>query len=189
MRILSLDVSSHTGYSILEDENLISYGKLEIPCGEDNSWPLGIHAWAKRTAKTVCELIEKTECDIIVIERANSSSWRSSQNFLDWSHGFFIDICLEKGYFSKVRYIDSAKWRKICGIKLNSEQKKQNKLARQANKAGTTYKVDGKRKGIVSKKHLALNMVNEKYGLKLKVEENDQAESILLGLAYIKEPF
>ena len=184
-----MDVSSHTGYSILEDENLISYGKLEIPCGEDDSWPLGIHAWAKRTAKTVFELIEKTECDFIVIERSNSSSWRNSQNYLDFSHCFLIDICLEKGYFSKVRYIDSTKWRKICEIKLTKEQSKHNKLARQANKAGTTYKVNGKRKGITSKKHLAVNMVNEKYGLKLKVKQNDEAESILLGLAYVKEPF
>ncbi len=187
MRILSLDISSKTGWAILEDGKLITYGRIDVPC-EDNSWPLGIHTWAKNTATAVFELIQNTECEKIVIERANSSRFRSSQNFLDWIHYSLIDMCINNDYFTKLRYTDSAKWRRLCEIKLNSEQKKQNKLARQASKAGEIYKVNGKRVGKKTKKHLAVDKCNELFDTNFILKDNDIAESCLLGYAYFKDP-
>jgi hypothetical protein len=42
----------------------------------------------------------------------------------------------------------------------------------------------GKKRGKISKKHLAVRMVNEKYGKKLKLKDNDEADAILMGQAY-----
>lgn len=186
MKILSIDASSHTGWAIMEDDKLISYGKIDVEC-KDRSWPLGVHNWASDIAKQINNLICDTDCEKVLIERANSSRFRDSQNVLDWMHFELIRLAVDDGHYIKLLYIDSSHWRKICVIKLNNEQKKQNKLAKQALNSGKILKVDGKRKGKVTKKHLAVNWVNEKYNLSFKLKENDIAEAICLGSSFFIE--
>ncbi len=186
MRILALDISSHTGWAILEDDKIISYGKIDISC-EDSSWPLGVLNWAKQVTIHIFELIEKEKFDRVIVERANSSRFRNSQNFLDFTHCLLINKLVDAGHYSKLLYIDSSHWRKICVIKLTNEQKKQNRLAKQASNSGKILKIDGKRKGKVTKKHLAVNWVNEKYNLEFRLKDNDIAEAICLGSSFFIE--
>ena len=43
----------------------------------------------------------------------------------------------------------------------------------------------GKKRGKISKKHLAVRMVNDLYGKQLKLKDNDEADAILMGQAYV----
>lgn len=183
MKVLSIDASSHTGWAIIDDGKLISYGKIDIPC-QNHDWPLGIHGWAKDISEKIFHLIDTTECDKIIIERANSSKFRDSQNVLDWLHFSLIDKLIDEGYYSKLLYRDSTLWRKLVGIKLSKEQKKQNQKISKSNKEGTIFKIDGKRKGRITKKHLAILKVKELFNIDFKLNQNDIAEAILLGYSY-----
>lgn len=186
MRVLSIDASSHTGWAIIENDLLISYGKIDVPC-KDHSWPLGILNWAKDISDKIFNLISTTVCDKIIIERANSSKFRDSQNVLDWMHFDLINTLVDEGYYSKLLYVDSSHWRKVCDLKLNKDQKKQNKMARAAAKKMEILKIDGKRKGKVTKKHLAVNWANEKFNTQFKLKDNDIAEAVCLGSSYFIE--
>jgi hypothetical protein len=183
MKVLSIDASSHTGWAILEDNKLISYGKIDVSC-KDKSWPLGIHQWAKEISENIFTLIKNNTTDLIIIERANSSRFRESQNVLDWMHFNLIDLLIDGNYTSKLLYVDSSRWRQLCGLKLTKEQKKQNRMAKQASNSGKILKVNGKRKGRVTKKHLAVNYVNDTFNLSFKLKDNDIAEAICLGYSY-----
>jgi hypothetical protein len=183
MKVLSIDASSHTGWAILDNDQLISYGKIDVPC-KDKKWPLGIHQWAKEISEQIFSLIVDNPTDLIIIERANSSRFRESQNVLDWLHFHLIDLLIDANYASKLLYVDSSAWRKACGLKLTAQQKKQNKMAKQASNSGTILKINGKRKGRVTKKHLAVDYVNAKFNLSFKLKDNDIAEAICLGSSY-----
>ena len=183
MKILSLDISSHTGWAVIEDNKLLHYGKIDIQC-EDSSWPLGILNWSKEISSKIFDLINNTECDKIIIERANSSRFRNSQNFLDWVHFDLINTLVDEGYYEKLLYRDSSLWRKLVGIKLTKDQKKQNKMAKAASKKKQILKVNGKRAGKVTKKHLAILKCNEVFQTNFKLKENDIAEACLLGYSY-----
>lgn len=186
MRIISIDPSSHIGWAILEDDQLVNYGVQDVLC-YDKTWPFGIHQWARDIAAQIFKLIENNTADLVLIERANSSKFRNSQNILDWMHFDLISILVDEGYKDKLLYVDVSHWRKVCNLKLNAQQKIQNKMASQANKAGTILKVNGKRKGKLTKKHLAVNWANDKYGLSLKLKDNDIADAICLGASYFIE--
>ncbi len=186
VRVLSIDASSHIGWALMEDNQLIEYGVEHVMC-HDNAWPFGVHQWARDIASRIFQIIEKYPADKILVERANSSRFRNSQNVLDWMHFDLISILVDEGYQEKLLYVDSSHWRKTIGMKLSTEQKKQNKLAKQASKAGTILKVNGKRKGRVTKKHLAVEYVNEKYNLQLKLKDNDIADALCLAASYFIE--
>jgi hypothetical protein len=70
--------------------------------------------------------------------------------------------------------MDPSQWRKILEMRLSKDQKENNKLVSK-----------GVKRGRVTKKHLSVNMTNTKFGLKLKLKDNDISDAILLGLAYI----
>lgn len=187
MKVLAIDASSHTGWAVIEDNKLISYGKIDVPC-QNYDWPLGIHSWAKDIADKIFHLINTTKCDKIIIERANASKFRDSQNVLDWMHFSLIDTLVDEGYYDKLLYRDSSCWRKLVEIKLTKEQKKQNKMAKEASNKKQILKVDGKRKGKITKKHLAILKVKELYNIEFKLKDNDIAEAILLGHSYFINP-
>lgn len=183
---LGIDASSHTGYSLFHDNNLQEYGELNISCS-DHSWPWGIHAWAKKISEAIIGLILKYNPDKIIIERANSSRFRDSQNLLDFMHAYLIEEFVDRGLTKKVSYVDSSEWRRLCGIKLNSQQKKQNKMARAASKNKEILKIDGKRAGVVGKKHLAVIKTNELFNKSFKLKDNNICEAILLAYSQLNK--
>lgn len=180
--VLAIDPSSHTGWALLTDGQLIKYGKLDFPC-KDSSWPFGIRDWVKETAAGIFALIQSHKFDKLLIERPNSSRWRDSQNYLDWLAFELISLLLDGGYKESLCYVNTSDWRKAINLKLNAEQKKQNKMVSQAKKEGKMLKVNGKRKGRVTKKHLSVQWVNEKFGMKFKLKDNDICDSICVGMS------
>jgi hypothetical protein len=187
VRTLSLDISSHTGWSIFENKTLLTHGTIEIPA-DDNTWPFGIHAWAKKVANKINELVTNNPqgFEKVIIERANSSRFRSSQNFIDWFHFALLEKSIENLWNETIVYMDTAEWRKLCEIKLSKIEKKHNQMISKEKKKGNkVVKVNGKRVGRLTKKHLAVNKVNELFNLKLKLKQNDEAEAILINLAYL----
>jgi hypothetical protein len=70
--------------------------------------------------------------------------------------------------------MDTSEWRKIVGLWMSKEDKKNNRQVS-----------IGKKRGKITKKHLSVRMVNEKFNKSLKLKDNDEADAILLGLAYV----
>jgi hypothetical protein len=73
---------------------------------------------------------------------------------------------------------------------MSKDDKINNKVLKKAKElaAATKSKLDKSKvgiKGAVTKKHLAIRFVNATYGLDLKVKDNDIADAICLGAAYL----
>jgi len=183
MRILSIDASSKIGWSILEDKKLVSYGVIEIPT-DDSSWPWGIFDRSNRVAENINGLVLANQPFIerVVIERANSSSFRNSQNFIDWFHFAILQISIANKWNNLIVYVDTAQWRKLLDMKLSKEDKLNNQKIYKAKKSGKSKKELGL-KGKITKKHLAVRFVNLKFNLDLKQKENDIADAICIGLS------
>jgi hypothetical protein len=73
----------------------------------------------------------------------------------------------------KIRYIDTSRWRNICGQHMSKEQRKHNKDVK-----------DGKIRGKITAKHLAVLWCNSKYGLNLLMKDEDAADAISLAWAW-----
>ena len=178
MRVLGLDLSTKTGWSLFEDNKLIESGCLEKVLIDDFNvnkepnkspkYPQNIINGARAVAALVQKLIEDKSPDHIVIENTVKGKNRNTQRWLEWCH-----FCVITTITLPFTYLDPSEWRSLVGLKLNKEQKKNNREVSQ-----------GKKRGRVTKKHLSVNMVNEKFGLNLKIKDNDQADSILLTYAY-----
>jgi hypothetical protein len=71
-----------------------------------------------------------------------------------------------------LKYMDPSEWRKIVDLKLSKADKDNNKAVKKKEKRGK-----------ITRKHLSVRMVNEKFGKSLKIKDNDEADAILLGFA------
>jgi len=193
MRVLSLDLSTHTGFSCFEGERgqepkLLEYGVIHLGKGLDEfgAYPYNYVEAAKEQANNIT-----SKCfgwwspSLIVIEETNKGKNRYTQKMLEFLHYSLIEKL--KRLDVPVVYINSSEWRKIVGLSLSKEQKKQNAHLRKAKREGKVLdKKALKIKGIVTKKHLSIDKVNELLGLNLKKKDNDISDSILLGLSYFK---
>lgn len=235
MKILSLDLSTKSGWSVIDNGQLIKYGLVRSQIeGDETSYnyPRNYIAMAKDMATQLREVAIEIKPDIIVIEETNKGKNRFSQKCLE-----FIHFALNDLFNCKVHYIDTSEWRYLLGISLDKDQRKDNKEIstarkeelekcvqicmehnklshtfellkcsnkREANKVKKAFersnlleakkmmrsyrfKEDGKVKGKINSKTLSVNYVNEYFNLKLKKKDNDIADSICLGLAYIKK--
>lgn len=187
MVILSLDISSSTGWALFKEQNLINYGVI-VQKHDDNSYPFGMLAWATKIVDNIVELIDNTsDIEKIIIERTNLGRQRDSQSLLESVHCILMQRVLEYGWSDKVVYIDTSQWRKTVGLKLSLEDKKQNKFIKESSKKGDkVVKQNGKRIGKVTKKHLSVRAVNNIFNLNLKLKENDISDAILLGFSYFQ---
>lgn len=180
MRVLGLDLSTKTGWSIFENGEYIDSGALPKVLIDDfnvnkdpnksSKYPYNIMDAADKVAKQVQDLIVNKIPDHIVIENSVKGRNRHTQRWIEWMHLYVIKI-IPAGF--NWNYLDPSEWRSTVGLKLNKEQKKNNRDVSQK-----------KKRGKVTRKHLSVNMANEKFGLKLKLNQNDIADAILLNLAY-----
>lgn len=184
-RLLSLDVSTKTGWSKFVDGELADSGQLKPVKVEDfnvnkdpqlsPAYPLNIADAAELVVKRIIDLVEADDpFDFVVIENTNKGRNRHTQRLLEFIH--YVLIRYLSAWGVPFGYMDSSEWRRIVGLKLTKEDKKNNRDV-SANK----------KRGRVTKKHLAIRLVEEEFGLKLKVKDNDRADAILLGLAYVKK--
>lgn len=185
IHILSLDVSTKTGYCVSSFSRstiptILEYGvftddervKISDFCNFDRKSVFSIIESGQLLCSKVLSLIQKYDVDKVVIEQTNHlSKNRFSQKVLEWYHLQLI-LCLDKASLFPY-FIDTSSWRSISGCIMNKQDRKNNKLVKQKRKRGK-----------ITSKHVAVRRVFELYGIDLKQGENDIADAILMGVAF-----
>lgn len=183
MRLLALDASTKTGWALFVDGKLTESGALAPVFIEDFNvnkdpqkspkYPWNVVEGAEKVVEQINALTRlKWPLDAIVIENTNKGRNRHTQRILEFIH---LELLFELRHLPlTVSYMDTSEWRSLVQLWMTKDDLKNNRDVRA-----------GKKRGKISKKHLAVRTVNERYGMKLKLKDNDQADAILLGQAYI----
>jgi hypothetical protein len=190
MRVLALDASTKTGWALFVDGQLAESGEL-APIKVENfnvqdretqkkpEYPWNVIEAAVRVGHIVCDLVvSHFPVDVVVIENTNKGKNRHTQRLLEFIHLEILhqlDRMRKDKALRDIKYMDTSEWRSIVGLWMSKDDKKNNRDVSA-----------GKKRGKVTKKHLAVRLVNEMFGKKLKLKQNDQADAILMGLAYVK---
>jgi archaellum biogenesis ATPase FlaH len=194
MRVLALDVSTKTGFAILDGEpGLIpvikSFGVLEnemkVRGFRGEKYPWDFMAAAKRIASSVEDLLVNEKFDYFVIEETNSGgrASRYSQKILEWLHFAILEVLDRQD--GQVIYINSAEWRRVVGARLTREDKALNAKVSRLKKSGDKEALHALGvRGKINKKHVALRYVNNSFKLDLKVKDNDIADAICEGVSF-----
>lgn len=192
MKLLSLDLSTKTGYCILntDTQELLEYGKIEAGhLDEHGPYPRNYSKLAQFLALQLNDLVERVKPDTIVIEQTNMGRQRFTQKVLEFLHCAFL-LTVPESY--PIVYISTSKWRSALQMKLTKEDKKNNSLVNKAKKvaAATNTSIQAQKaalgvKGKKTWKHLSVEYVNQKYNKGFKQKDNDITDSICLALAYL----
>lgn len=195
MKVLGLDISTNTGWSILEGSNepsLVQYGTISLSgtIKEYGVYPKNFITAASIVSTNILHLIDTTKPDIIVIEETNKTSSygnRYSQKILEFIHCLVILGLVSRKVLPI--YINSSEWRKILGIHMSKNDKKNNSIINKLNKLDKIESNIKKKKlnlrGKITKKHLSVKFVNETFNTSFKLKDNDIADSICLALSYL----
>lgn len=208
MRILCIDLSLHCGYAVIESSpseealvegqaRLVEYGTLHydgVPAKKLGNYPWSYIDVVEHHVGTIIALSERIEPAVIVIEETNKGKNRYSQKMLEFLHHELLTRLMEHYEYPRLRpsvvYLDTSHWRSVLGIWLTKDQKKNNAKLSKAKRDGKEALKAMKEKlgvrGKTNKKHAAIAHANATFGLKLKVKDNDAADAICLGLAYLK---
>ena len=173
MRVLGLDLSTKSGYAVIEDGQLIGdqFGVIRIPAVTTHRLEdMNLLLRSRQMATELDKLILKYRPDFIYVEQTNRGRARGTQKQLEFIHYAFLYECAENlGVADTVRYIDTSRWRSELKIWLSGDQRKHNKLVK--NKLA---------RGKITAKHLAVAWTNQTYGLALKLKDNDIADAICI---------
>jgi hypothetical protein len=193
-RILALDVSTKTGWSLLDsdgkDFTLIEYGKIDKTSEPDGQYPANFVQWASDIFFHINLLIEKHKPNVLVIEEtASGSKSIYSQKILEWIHFLLANYIKECSM--KAVYLMTEQWRRETGCLMSKEESKHNKQVKTYKmKAGTNiaYDINGKRIGKITRKHVNIRRANEVFSKflsePLRKKDEDTADSLLLGYCY-----
>jgi len=206
--ILSLDLSTKTGYAVVEYDSsgvkdIIDKGALEqIPCPPGYSYPLNYVMWANICYGYISEILNKYQgrgIYLAIEETAKGARDNMAQKILEFIHfkvAEYIDPFIDIGSFVKERpfkdhrYFMTEEWRRITGCQQNAEEKRHNaKRSRRKKKQGKSLvrDEDGKIMGRVTKKHVNVRRANEVFGLELILKQEDIADALLINYAYYLE--
>ena len=188
MKILSLDISSQTGFAFFEGSKHIESGTLKMDESEISSvkalpYPLSYIKRSERIASLLVEKVIAYSPEVVVIEETNKGKARYTQKLLEFIHLQFLQRLTNEFQGVKIVYLNTSQWRKTLNIKATKEDKKNNSLVNQAKKNKKSKKDLGV-KGKITTKHLAIRFVNDALGLDLKMKDNNTADAIALNLAY-----
>jgi hypothetical protein len=189
-RVLSLDASTKTGWALFVDRELLKSGALPKVKVEDFNvnkdpqkspkYPWNIMDAAEAMSRLMADLVAEHKPDYVVIENTNKGKNRNTQRLLEWIH--YVWVRNMRHLPIVLKYMDTSEWRSLVGLWMTKEDTKRNREV----KAGKTKDPEtGKRRGKLNKKHLAVRMTNELYGKKLKLKDNDEADAILMGRAFL----
>lgn len=189
-RILSLDISTKTGYAVLlsssDSYELESYGQiLKISMPTDEEYPGSYVTWAELVFYKILDLIIEHRPDCLVIEETTKSQNSMSQKILEFIH-FLVAKHIKESKIKAV-YMMTGVWRGLANSKMTKEERVKNKeISAYKKKHGTKLakNAEGKVIGKIGKKHVSVRRVNELFGLNLKVKDNDISDAILLSIAY-----
>ena len=186
VRILSLDLSTKSGWAFFERTSLKDSGLIQTTISNFDvnkypeshpSYPINVYAASERMGESIYKLILDKQPNYICIESTVRGRNRHTQRLLEWINKAVLDHSLP--YLTEddkfLLYIDPSKWRNILGIKLSNEDKKHNKLVKL-----------GKARGKITSKHLSVKYVNNKFNKQFKLKDNDICDAICVGDASIK---
>jgi hypothetical protein len=163
------------------------------PVSSFGEFPFSYLYAARNIATQLYELCCDTNPDIIVIEEINKPGRfgnRYAQKVLDFIHCLLLadlEVLLHNTEATiKVVYVNTSDWRRIVGANLTKADKALNVKVRKLKKAGDkeALKKLGVR-GRIGKKHVAVRYVNQTFGLNLKMKDNDIADALCQGVAYL----
>lgn len=205
MKLLVLDISGSTGWAYFDTAKQpapLDYGVIVLSkrARDYAAHPWGYYLAAKALARLLADKVRGfLPLDYIVVEETNGARARFTQKFLEYCHYAFLveyhhlwpdptdELPLDT---SKLIYINTSEWRKVTTTHLTKEEKNQNaRLSRHKRKAKAKgEKLDKKMLGIAGRitiKHVAIRRVKELFGIDLMAKEDDIADAILIGVAYI----
>jgi len=212
MRVLSLDLSTHTGWSVLEspEGKLIEYGLLEMDLMPedyiDTPYPFNYIAATEQFGHELASFIETKRPNVIVIEETVPGREVYSQKLIEGIHHELLRLLVG----IKVVYLRTGSWRSAVDLRMSKADLKGNqkknllKAKQKARELRGHIKALGTKKvnadhvaelkfhlsklqlGRVTRKHLAVRKVNELFGLDFGLDKHNEADSILLGMAYLK---
>lgn len=197
-RVLALDMSTKTGFAVVDIEdkgfNLVVAGTLE-KISEPNipPYPVNYLHWARQCFSKIEELFDAYNPDAVVVEEtAKGSKNNMSQKIVEFIHAelaLYFEKCDKRGKVYPRTYYLTEEWRRICGCVMSDQEKKQNAEVRKQKKKkiAVCKDKDGKRIGLVGKKHVNVRRANEVYGLELILKDEDRADALLLAHAYYLE--
>ncbi len=193
-RILSLDMSTKTGYSVMisssEGAQLESYGMIPAIHQPEGKYPGVFVDWAELVFGEVDSLIKKFKPDVLVIEETCAGSKGVyTQKILEYSHFLLARFIRDSGI--KSVYLLTGAWRSEVGAKMTKEESKHNKYVKEykeEHKSKFAYDIKGKRIGKLTKKHINIRTANDIFGKFLKAplrkKNEDEADAILLSYCY-----
>lgn len=197
-RILSLDMSSKTGWALIvsSDEGMLleEYGMIQKSAEPTGKYPANYVEWANQVFGEIHLLITRLKPDVLAIEETVAGSKQVySQKILEWIH-YLLAFFIKQSNIEAV-YLLTGSWRAETGCVMSDSEKKKNKAVREYKKAkeketGTkptaAYDINGKRIGLVGKKHVNVRRANEVFGFFLKrpLQKKDEDEADALMLAY-----
>lgn len=182
-RILSLDLSTKSGWAVFQDGILEKSGELEQVKVvnfnvNDKPWTQPEYPWnimnaAHAISGDIEKLILQENPTFIVIENSVKGKNSQTQRLIEWFH--FTVLSVIKLQFLPMAYMLPSAWRSAVNLRLSKDEKKNNREVSA-----------GKKRGKITRKHLSVNMVNELYPeLELILKHNDRADAILLGLGFL----
>jgi hypothetical protein len=191
MRVLALDVSTNTGYAYYEDGKLILSGTIwpDKDLTSFGPYPFNYIDLAESLSKNImnfCVDFFIGECDIVV-EETTASKNNYSQKTLEYLHFCLLRHIRSLGPNYQVSYLRTGTWRSTVGARQTKEERNLNaRISRIKKQTGKKLaKIDGKVVGRKDRKDYAIRTVREIFGMSLKKKDNNQADAILLGWAYI----
>ena len=134
MRLMGLDLSTKTGWSIVDDGKLICFGTVvEKPDGNNShpSYPHNYIECAKTIARRVATLVRCNLPEMVIIEETNKGKNRFSQKLLEFIH-YAINESLREFDWLDVSYIDTSAWRKAVAVDFNDDEMESKKDLRKA---------------------------------------------------------
>lgn len=190
-RVLSIDLSTKSGYAcgISYDLGikLIDYGTLnQIHC-PNGPYPSSYIIWAHLIFEKIEKLIDLHAPDVLIIEETSKGSKNAmSQKILEFSH-FLLAQYIADNSFKSV-YIMTEVWRREIGCKMDDKEKLRNKEVRdykKKNKTTIAYDINGKRTGLITKKHVNIRRVSEIFDKQLKQPLKRKDEDMADGLGLL----
>lgn len=160
MKILTLDISTKTGWAIFETgvAQPVSFGVFENPIAANSMpYPASFLRVARAHAMWLRNIVRVTPLlpcfGAIVIEETNKTGRfgsRHSQKLLEFLHYATVEALLETYTFDQIKYVNTSDWRK----KLNLSVAETKKLAKPA-----LREFEAAKKALLSEKDRAKKLV------------------------------
>jgi Holliday junction resolvasome RuvABC endonuclease subunit len=190
-RILSLDVSSKTGWAsaISSDSGIVleDYGTISQIHRPDSDYPGAFVEWAHLCFDEIKKVIEKYKPQVLVVEETSKGSKNAmSQKILEYIHYLLAKFIMESGIRSV--YVMTEQWRREIGCQMSKEEKLRNKEVRtykKKNKTVIAYDINGKRTGLIGRKHVNIRRVSEIFAGQLKEPLKRKDEDLADGLGLL----